>query len=66
MKKLEKEAEKTKRTEEESKRSVEYSDLIVRVAGYSAHFIDLADHTQDSIIERTGFHLIRAKSTVGM
>ncbi len=30
-----------------------HSDLIVRVAGYSAHFIDLADHTQDSIIERT-------------
>jgi len=31
----------------------EHSDLIVRVAGYSAHFIDLPDHTQDSIIERT-------------
>ncbi len=31
----------------------EHSDLIVRVAGYSAHFIDLSDHTQDSIIERT-------------
>jgi pyruvate formate-lyase/glycerol dehydratase family glycyl radical enzyme len=31
----------------------EHSDLIVRVAGYSAHFIDLAEHTQDSIIERT-------------
>ena len=31
----------------------EYSDLIVRVAGYSAHFVDLADHTQDSIIART-------------
>ena len=31
----------------------EYSDLIVRVAGYSAHFIDLAENTQDSIIERT-------------
>jgi pyruvate-formate lyase len=31
----------------------ENSDLIVRVAGYSAHFIDLADHTQDSIIDRT-------------
>ncbi len=31
----------------------EHSDMIVRVAGYSAHFIDLADLTQDSIIERT-------------
>ena len=31
----------------------EYSELIVRVAGYCAHFIDLPDHTQDSIIERT-------------
>jgi formate C-acetyltransferase len=30
-----------------------HSDLIVRVAGYSAHFIDLPDHSQDSIIERT-------------
>jgi pyruvate-formate lyase len=31
----------------------EHYDLIVRVAGYSAHFIDLPDHSQDSIIERT-------------
>jgi pyruvate-formate lyase len=31
----------------------EHADLIVRVAGYSAHFVDLADHTQDSIIART-------------
>ncbi len=31
----------------------EHSDLIVRVAGYSAHFIDLAEHTQDSVIART-------------
>jgi pyruvate formate-lyase/glycerol dehydratase family glycyl radical enzyme len=31
----------------------EHSDLIVRVAGYSAHFIDLAEDTQDSIIKRT-------------
>jgi pyruvate-formate lyase len=31
----------------------EHSDLIVRVAGYSAHFVDLADHSQDSIIART-------------
>ncbi len=31
----------------------EHSELIVRVAGYSAHFIDLPDHSQDAIIERT-------------
>jgi pyruvate formate-lyase/glycerol dehydratase family glycyl radical enzyme len=31
----------------------EHSELIIRVAGYSAHFIDLPDYTQDSIIERT-------------
>jgi len=31
----------------------EHSELIVRVAGYSAHFVDLPDHSQDSIIERT-------------
>lgn len=31
----------------------EHAELIVRVAGYSAHFVDLPNHTQDSIIERT-------------
>ena len=31
----------------------EHPDLIVRVAGYSAHFVDLPDHSQDSIISRT-------------
>jgi formate C-acetyltransferase/benzylsuccinate synthase len=31
----------------------EHSDLIVRVAGYSAHFVDLGDQSQDSIIART-------------
>ena len=31
----------------------DHSNLIVRVAGYSAHFIDLTEHTQDSIIART-------------
>ena len=31
----------------------EHSELMVRVAGYSAHFIDLSEDTQDSIIERT-------------
>ena len=30
-----------------------HSELIVRVAGYSAHFVDLPKVTQDSIIDRT-------------
>jgi len=31
----------------------DYPDLIVRVAGYSAYFVDLSKGLQDSIIERT-------------
>jgi len=31
----------------------DYMDLIVRVAGYSAYFVDLSKGMQDSIIERT-------------
>jgi formate C-acetyltransferase len=31
----------------------EHTDLIVRVAGYSAYFVDLSKGLQDSIIERT-------------
>lgn len=30
-----------------------YGELIVRVAGYSAHFVELARYTQDTIIART-------------
>jgi len=30
----------------------DYPDLIVRVAGYSAHFVDLPCYSQDSIIAR--------------
>ena len=30
-----------------------YQDLIVRVAGYSAYFVDLSKGLQDSIIKRT-------------
>ena len=30
-----------------------YKDLVVRVAGYSAHFVRLAPETQNNIIERT-------------
>jgi formate C-acetyltransferase len=31
----------------------DYSDLLVRVAGYSAYFTQLAKDVQDDIIERT-------------
>jgi formate C-acetyltransferase len=31
----------------------EYSDLIVRVAGFSAYFVDLSKGLQDHIIART-------------
>ena len=31
----------------------EHGDLIVRVSGFSAHFVDLARATQDEIIART-------------
>jgi len=31
----------------------EYQELIVRVAGYSAHFVDISRKTQDNIIQRT-------------
>lgn len=34
----------------------EHSDLIVRVAGYSAYFVDLSKGLQDSIIARTEQH----------
>ncbi|HOJ14100.1 MAG TPA: glycine radical domain-containing protein, partial [Deltaproteobacteria bacterium] len=30
-----------------------YPELIVRVAGYSAHFVDISRKTQDNIIQRT-------------
>jgi formate C-acetyltransferase/benzylsuccinate synthase len=30
-----------------------YSEIIVRVAGYSAHFVDISRKTQDNIIQRT-------------
>ena len=30
-----------------------YQEVIVRVAGYSSHFVDLNRKTQDSIIQRT-------------
>jgi formate C-acetyltransferase len=34
-----------------------HTDLIVRVAGYSAYFVDLSKGLQDNIVERTQHHL---------
>jgi len=36
----------------------QHTDLIVRVAGYSAYFVDLSKGLQDSIIERTEQHFV--------
>jgi len=36
-----------------------HRDLVVRVSGYSAQFIDLSDIAQDEIIDRTEFELSR-------
>ncbi|NQU12615.1 MAG: hypothetical protein HQ561_00640, partial [Desulfobacteraceae bacterium] len=34
-------------------RPEKYEDLIVRITGYSARFVDLASSTQEEIIQRT-------------
>ena len=39
--------------EDARERPEEYQDLIVRVAGYSAYFVELSKGLQDHIIERT-------------
>jgi formate C-acetyltransferase len=39
--------------EDARQRPEEYEDLIVRVAGYSAYFVELSKGLQDHIIERT-------------
>ena len=38
---------------EAQKNPEQYGDVVVRVAGYSAYFVDLSQGLQDSIIERT-------------
>ena len=44
----------SRETLEEAKiKPSEYSDLLVRVAGYSAYFVELKDDVQDDIIQRT-------------
>jgi formate C-acetyltransferase len=42
---------------EAKKRPEAYQDLIVRVAGYSAYFVELSEGLQDHIIERTAQEL---------
>ena len=39
-----------------------YRDLVVRVAGYSAYFIDLGKPVQDDIIKRCQFDVIWEKN----
>jgi formate C-acetyltransferase len=44
----------SKETLEDAQRNPEkYSDLVVRVAGYSAYFLHLPKEVQDDIIRRT-------------
>ncbi|MFR4555204.1 MAG: glycine radical domain-containing protein, partial [Peptoniphilus sp.] len=38
---------------EAQKNPQDHKDLLVRVAGYSAHFVTLAKEVQDDIINRT-------------
>jgi formate C-acetyltransferase len=42
---------------EAQKRPTDYRDLLVRISGYSAHFIGLSKRAQDEIIERTVYEL---------
>jgi len=35
----------------------EYRDLVVRIAGFSAYFVELYKASQDDIIKRTELHL---------
>ncbi len=43
--------------EEAQERPEEYDDLVVRVAGYSAYFVELSKGLQDHIIDRTAHSL---------
>jgi formate C-acetyltransferase len=44
--------------EDAQERPEEYQDLIVRVAGYSAYFVELSKGLQDHIIDRTAHSLV--------
>ncbi|MDH5363932.1 MAG: hypothetical protein OEW82_02030, partial [Dehalococcoidia bacterium] len=36
----------------------QYQNLVIRVSGYNAHFVDLAKFVQDAVIERTEHALV--------
>jgi pyruvate formate-lyase/glycerol dehydratase family glycyl radical enzyme len=42
---------------EAQKQPKDYRDLVVRISGYSAHFVGLSETAQDEIIERTAYEL---------
>jgi formate C-acetyltransferase len=42
---------------EAQKQPKDYRDLVVRISGYSAHFVGLSEAAQDEIIERTAYEL---------
>ncbi len=43
--------------QEAQKKPTDYRDLVVRISGYSAHFVGLSKTAQDEIIERTAYDL---------
>jgi len=44
---------RTQQLREAQKRPEQYRDLLIRVVGYSAHFVQLDKAIQDDIISRT-------------
>jgi formate C-acetyltransferase len=53
-----KELEKSKITDVKlTKNPEEYKNLVVRVSGYNARFVDLNKFVQDAVIERTEHEL---------
>jgi len=43
--------------EQAQQKPKDYRDLVVRISGYSAHFVGLSEAAQDEIIERTAYEL---------
>jgi formate C-acetyltransferase len=43
--------------QEAQKKPKDYRDLVVRISGYSAHFVGLSETAQDEVIERTAYEL---------
>ncbi|MBA7502804.1 Benzylsuccinate synthase alpha subunit [subsurface metagenome] len=48
----------SKMLKEAQKHPEQYQNLVVRVSGYNAHFVDLAKFVQDAVIERTEHALV--------